>query len=261
MKEHVWIPNGRDGRLSAMVHVAEGVEAAPVVVVCHGFTGEKAGPNQLYIRLTNALTARGAHAIRFDFTGSGESDGEFRTDTTVTRWMEDLRQVVRWTREREPFRHAPIVLLGHSLGGYVVLQYDDESAPIAGVIALAPIVEPVANVRDTILGPELWARSLAGHPISNFYGKGFTLDPQFVEDLLAHRSAIGRPSALPLLLVHGTSDAAVPAAGSEALFAGYRGPKELALIEGADHVFRDHADVVRARVERWMERIAPTRGA
>ena len=47
MKDHVWIPS-RNGRLSAMVHLPETFQAGdPLVVCCHGFTGDKIGSNQL----------------------------------------------------------------------------------------------------------------------------------------------------------------------------------------------------------------------
>lgn len=47
MKEHEWIES-RGKRLSAMIHTPQRTEISPVVIVCHGFTGEKVGGSQYY---------------------------------------------------------------------------------------------------------------------------------------------------------------------------------------------------------------------
>lgn len=237
-----------------MIHAPETAAAdAPVVICCHGFTGDKVGANQLMRNLAQCLEATGFHAVRFDFAGSGDSEGTFAADTTVAGWQEDLRSVAAWVGRQLPGR--PAYLLGHSLGGLVALTAVERG--VAGRIAVAPVVHPVENFRDTILGPELWAKSVRGERIANFYGKGFALDSGFVADLTAggyNPLAAAAACAAPLLIVHGTADAAVPMAGSEELYDTSAAPKEFAVLDAADHVFASRHDDLGAVIVKWLRR-------
>lgn len=252
MKQHEWIlSQGR--KLSAMIQAHNfTVTQTPVVICCHGFTSEKVGSNQLMLHIANAIEAAGLIALRFDFTGSGESDGDFAADTTIKNWREDLGNVIEWVKNLPEFEGLPIYLLGHSLGGLIALSHEDPS--IAGRIALAPVTEPLANFQDIILGPELWRQSLAGLTVANFLGKGFSLSPNFVKDLLANRYdplAHSRRYQAPLLIVHGREDIVVPPAGSEVLYDSYKGSKEIVRLP-ADHVFAGRHEELTAHITEWL---------
>jgi alpha/beta superfamily hydrolase len=250
MKRHEWIPS-RGKNLAAMVHTPADA-AAPVIICCHGFTGDKVGANQLMRDLAEILENAGFHAVRFDFAGSGESEGTFAADTTVTGWQEDLRSVAAWVGRQFPGR--PVYLLGHSLGGLVVLTAGVQAA---GLIAVAPVVHPIENFRDIILGPELWAKAARGERIANFYNKGFALDSGFVRDL-AHGGydplAAVATLAAPLLIIHGTADAAVPRTGSEELSDACAASKEYAVLDAADHVFTGRHEDLGAVIVKWLKK-------
>ncbi len=252
MRDLGWIPS-RGKNLSAMIHTpAAAAAGAPVVIFCYGFTGDKVGANQLMRNLAQSVEDAGLYAVRFDFAGSGDSEGTFAADTTVAGWQEDLRSVAAWVRRHFPDR--PVYLLGHSLGGLVVLTADDRA--IAGRIAVAPVVRPIENFAATILGPELWAKAVKGERIANFYGKGFVLDGGFARDLLAagyDPLAAAASFAAPLLVIHGTADAAVPFAGSEELRAACAAPVEFAVLD-ADHVFAGRHGELGAVVVAWLRK-------
>ncbi|HWQ61533.1 MAG TPA: alpha/beta fold hydrolase [Negativicutes bacterium] len=254
MKDHTWIPS-RGKRLSAMIHTpATSAADAPVVIFCHGFTGDKVGANQLMRNLAQIVEGAGLYAVRFDFAGSGDSEGTFAADTTVAGWQEDLRSVAAWVELRFPGR--PVYLLGHSLGGLVVLTATDR--PVAGRIAVAPVIHPVENFAVTILGPELWAKSVQGERVANFYGKGFALDSDFTRDLLAagyDPLAAAAAFTDPLLIVHGTADVAVPFTGSEELRAACAAPAEFAVLD-ADHVFIGRHEELGAVIVAWLRKQA-----
>ena len=178
--------------------------------------------------------------------------GVFAVDTTVAGWREDLSVVIAWVRQE--FAGSPLYLLGHSLGGLVVLCETDPK--VVGRVVLAPVVWPLANFSDIILGPELWAKALKGERVANFYGKGFALEPSFVADLVATDykplAAVNKYGA-PLLVVHGTADVAVSLAGSQELYAAYAGPKELALL-ASDHVFTGYHEKLGTVVVEWLNK-------
>lgn len=254
MKEHTWIErNGK--RLSAMVHMPEHAENPPVIIFCHGFTGEKVGGNQFVLRLAQAVEAAGYAAVRFDFSGSGESAGEFARDTTISGWKDDLRTVVEWVSEQSAFRESPKYLLGHSLGGCIVLLHDDGNIPVAGRMALAPVIHPKENFHDSILGPDLWAAAESGETISHFYGKGMSLQPDFVRDLIENEHSplkACRTYDTPVLLLHGTADTAVPAEGSRQFAHVYEGPVTLCLIHEADHSFSRQMEELQEKILGWL---------
>lgn len=252
MKNHFWI-NSRSKRLSVMVHMpSKFYEGCPLVVCCHGFTGDKIGFSQLTLNLANRLEEEGYGVVRFDYIGSGDSDGCFAEDTTVEGWQEDLRNVLGWVRNQ--FRRSPIVLYGHSLGGLVVLTHQDE-IDIIGRAVFAPVIRPIENFRDIILGRELWQQSLTGRPIANFFGKGFKLNSQFVQELVTNDY---RPLACaarlntPILIVHGKLDVVVPIQGSLDLFDQYQGTKQIMTID-ADHVATGRQDALQKEVVNWLK--------
>lgn len=261
MKDHVWIESsGR--RLSAMVHQPQGVQHHPVVIMCHGFTGEKVGGGQFNLHIANAMEAAGFAVIRFEYAGSGESEGEFAVDTTITSWKNDLHEVIRWAKNQSVFQDVPVFLLGHSLGGCIVLLHEDTEQPIAGRIALAPVIHPEKNFRETILGPDLWAASMAGETIVHFYGKSYALEPNLVRDIVEKQHAPIQSCQhyrQPVLLIHGLADTAVPADGSRQFYAEYEGPKDMLLIEDADHGFSRHMPLLQQKVVEWLLHQTQTR--
>lgn len=252
MKQHTWIPSqGR--KLSAMIQAHSfTLTQTPIVICCHGFTSEKVGSNQLNLHVANAIEAAGLIALRFDFTGSGESDGDFAADTTIKNWREDLRSVVQWVKNIPEFEGLPVFLLGHSLGGLIVLSHNDTG--IAGRIALAPVTQPIDNFQNIILGPELWQNSLKGQNIANFLDKGFSLSPNFVQDLLENRYdplTLVQAHRTPLFVIHGNQDIVVPPSGSDILYDRYPGEKSIARIQ-ADHVFTGKHDELTALITEWL---------
>lgn len=238
-----------------MLHFQEGSVNQPIVIFCHGFTGEKVGGSQFYLHLANAIEADGYAVLRFDFAGSGESEGEFAVDTTVTGWKSDLQSVVDWVKHDTAYENSPIYILGHSLGGCIVLLHEDPENLIAGRIAIAPEIQPEENYRKSILGPALWAESEAGKTISYFFGKGYSLEPYFVRDMLEQKHdpiEACKSYSCPVLLIHGTEDDAVPVSGSRLFYHEYIGPKELNLIEGADHSFSRHLSELKKRILMFL---------
>jgi alpha-beta hydrolase superfamily lysophospholipase len=264
MKEHVWIYS-RGKRLSTMVHKPGAYDKdTPIVICCHGFTGDKIGANQLTTKLATFLEQQGYIVLRFDFLGSGDSDGEFSSDTSVSGWKEDLNNVLDWLNRQAEFSASPVILYGHSLGGMIVLTHnDDDDSKVAGRVVFAPVTNPIANFRDVILGPELWAQSLAGERICNFFAKGFKLECQFVQELVAQGyDPIGSAAKLttPLLIIHGLDDLAVPIQGSVELYQNYNGSKFIHK-PGIDHVATGHDKVIATLVWQWLSVEFPLRSS
>jgi len=254
MRDHIWVKS-RNKRLSVMVHTPTRFgQGTPVFVLCHGFTADKIGANQLTKNLAEFIEQLGYGVVRFDYAGSGDSEGDFAQDTSVAGWRQDLENIVAWVHEQTDFKQSPIVLYGHSLGGLVVLTHPADDRRIAARFVFAPVTQVIENFRDIILGQELWQQALQGENIKNFDGRAFTLNPQFVEDLVTNTYSPAEnlaEGAQPLLFIHGTADDVVPLAGTELVYADYKGEKEL-VITNFDHVAAGQHQELQQIIGKWI---------
>ena len=240
-----------------MVHTPVGfAQGTPVFVLCHGFGGDKIGANQLTKNLADFIEQLGYGVVRFDYAGSGDSEGDFADDTSVAGWRQDLENILAWVHEQTEFKQAPIVLYGHSLGGLVVLTHPADDIRIVARIVFAPVTQVVENFRDIIFGQDLWRQAIQGDSIENFYGRALTLNPQFVQDLVTNtyspiNNLVGTEQ--PLLLIHGTSDVVVPLAGTQGVYDSYSGQKEL-VITDFDHVASGQQKELQQIIRKWLAR-------
>jgi dienelactone hydrolase len=88
------------------------------VVFFHGFTGDRMESHWIFVKCARALASRGIASLRFDFYGSGESEGEFR-QVTLSGEIEDARMSVEFFRRRKDVDPKRLGLVGFSLGGTV----------------------------------------------------------------------------------------------------------------------------------------------
>jgi len=94
MQKAVEIIDQRGLTLRGMLHVPDGaVGKVPVVAIYHGFTGNKMEPHFIFVKLSRALEKKGIASVRFDFAGSGESDGDF-IDMTISGEISDAKCIL-----------------------------------------------------------------------------------------------------------------------------------------------------------------------
>ena len=115
----------------------QGDGPAPLVIMLHGFGGRMdAFPGGWMQEWNDALIAAGFATLRFDFSGHGDSEGEFR-DMTLFSEIEDAAAFLRWVMTLPDV--TDIHLLGHSQGGVVAGMlagyYHDK---IGKLVMLAP---------------------------------------------------------------------------------------------------------------------------
>lgn len=119
----------RGRRLAFAFHDAGG----PVVVFCHGFRGDKAGPNRSFVEAARSLAQRDVSSVRFDQFGSGDSAGDF-FDTSFSDWIESCRTVA----ESFLLQQRPVALFGQSMGGSAALCAASTLPTLAAVVAWVP---------------------------------------------------------------------------------------------------------------------------
>lgn len=108
----------------------------PTVIMYHGFGGDRDGRTWMRIQNAKHLTQRGYIVIRFDFSGTNESDGSFY-DMTVTRELYEANMIYDFTKARSYVDKDRIYLIGHSLGGVISTLIGEKINPRA-IALLAP---------------------------------------------------------------------------------------------------------------------------
>ncbi|HID07277.1 MAG TPA: alpha/beta fold hydrolase, partial [Armatimonadetes bacterium] len=88
------------------------------IIFLHGWSGNRAGPHQMFVKLARRLYGAGYTTLRFDFYGRGESAGEIANGTLLTM-IQDAQVAVDWLVERTNVQRC--ILLGICSGGEVAV--------------------------------------------------------------------------------------------------------------------------------------------
>lgn len=214
-------------RVYGMVHIPDGEPPAsgwPSVVMLHGFTGNRLEGHRLFPLFSRHLVPRGVASLRFDFRGSGESEGDF-SEMTVAREVEDTEAAFAYLRGLPLLDPERVMGLGFSMGGLVAALAAEKVRPHR--LALwAPAL------------PELWLGLLRGGyapPVIVDYG-GWPLGREFLLEMPRVRplEAAARWGGVARVF-HGDADAVCPPAFG-VRYAQALGCDAVA-IPGANHTF------------------------
>ncbi len=246
LTQDVAFENARGQRLAGVLHAPEAwPDGGPAVIVCHGMLSSKDSPK--HALFARELSQRGLLALRFDFAGRGESEGDMSA-LTVSGEVQDLTAAVAFLRGREA---GPISLVGSSLGGAVAVLYTGKFGSIASLVTLASVSRPAAIFRDLLTYDEIERWRATG---SHDFDEG-SLGYGFYEDALDHDVlAAAARITCPALFIHGSRDDVVPPSSSRDLHAVASGRKRTIEIDGADHRFSDpaHLRQVLGLVLGWI---------
>jgi len=249
MESFVKFRNPAGHCLRGVIHRPASVHRAPGVVFFHGFTGDRMESHWLFVKCARALARAGIGSLRFDFFGSGESDGTFR-EATLQSEIADARAAVNFFRRQKWIHRDRVGFLGLSLGG-----------------AIAAVVAPGARAKALVLWSALAypheLRALSERvtkPLSDGTGaleySGHIVSAHFLNglDRVDPLRAIRRFKG-PTLVIHPGKDELLPLNHPAAFFgaAGAR-IKEKVIVPGADHTYTSAAweqDVV-ARTVDWF---------
>ncbi|NNF51051.1 MAG: alpha/beta fold hydrolase [Gammaproteobacteria bacterium] len=217
------------------------VSGAPVAtcLFAHCFTcsrNVKAARN-----ISRALSQAGFAVLRFDFTGLGQSAGEF-ADTNFSHNVDDLVVAADFLRARG---QAPTLLVGHSLGGTAVLKAAQRIPESQAVATIGSPADP-AHVAHLVSDSEGEIRR-AGAAKVNLGGRPFTIKKQFLGDLESQKmSTVVRGLRRSLLIMHSPADKIVGIDNASELFALALHPKSFVSLDDTDHLLSAEADSLYA---------------
>lgn len=204
-------------------------QARGSVLLAHCFTCSK--DVRTLVRLANGLTEAGYAVLRFDFTGLGESGGDF-ADRTVSGNVSDLTRAATTLIE---MGFGPCVLIGHSLGGAASILAAQRLKTVRSVVTIgAP--SSVGHVTH-LFNDQLEAMETEGCGVITIAGRSFDLRRSFLDDLENHDvldavANLGRP----YLVVHAKDDRVVGYEDGLELHAAAKEPKQMLSLESGDHL-------------------------
>ncbi len=203
-------------------------------------------------RIARALAGHGIAVLRFDFTGLGNSDGDF-ANTDFSSNVGDLVAAADALRRRHG---APALLIGHSLGGAAVLAAAGKIDEVRGVVTIAAPSEPshvaklLKDSRETI--------EEKGAAEVDLAGRTFTIRKQFLEDIEEHTLADCIMNLRrALMIMHSPTDTVVGIDNARRIFETARHPKSFISLDQADHLLgkRQDSEFVAAVIAAWGERL------
>ncbi len=115
------------------------------VIACYPVAGEYMRAHRAFRQLTNLLSRAGAHVIRFDYCGTGDSAGT-ADDATVSRWRADVRTAV--AELRELCNATTVKLVGLRFGATLGLLAAEDDPAIEHVVLWDPVVDGAGYVRQ-----------------------------------------------------------------------------------------------------------------
>lgn len=242
--------------LNAFVYVAAGAGPHPVVVLLHGFPG-----NERNLDLAQDIRRAGWDVLYFDYRGSWGSTGDF----SFSHGIEDTAAAVTYLRSHtmakilrlDPSR---IVLIGHSMGGFMAVQDAAADRRILGIALISAadlggrIPQPLPKERERAAVKALTAAydREGMDPINGCTPEELAHDTLSNAAQWSFMAKIASLKSRPALIITSDDDYAQ---GEEAFAAALRraGDSRVATLHlPTDHVYSDQRSALSAAVLRWL---------
>lgn len=247
-REKVVFENGSGMKLSGLLEYPEG-DVFAYALFAHCFTCTK--DISAASRISRALASRNIGVLRFDFTGLGNSDGDF-ANTNFSSNIEDLVSAADFLRERYM---APALLIGHSLGGTAVLAAAARIPEPVGVVTVGAPSDPRHLAKQFHCNIDAIRDHGAGEV--SLGGRTFTITRQFLDDIEKQNLAENvRTLGKALLIFHAPSDEIVSITEAAAIYRAASHPKSFVSLDTANHLLTNKADAeyVAAVIAAWAGR-------
>ena len=240
----------RDGDTLAGALEEPSASRRGVAVFAHCFTCHK--NVHAASRVSKGLRDQGFAVLRFDFTGLGQSEGDF-ANTNFSTNLEDLRSAINALKDDGM---TVDLLVGHSLGGAAVLAvaHEFEDIKLVATIGAPSDAAHVLHLFDDNAISKIKANGQAEVALG---GRPFTVRKEFIEDVnevsLIEKLSSNRK---PLLICHSPTDSIVSVEHARKIYEAAKHPKNFVSLDGADHLLRNAEDAtfVATLISTWATR-------
>ncbi|MFV0574024.1 MAG: alpha/beta fold hydrolase [Vibrio sp.] len=246
-KKKVTFTNDQGIMLAGQLELPEAPIAFALFAHCFTCTKDSVSAS----RIARTLAEQGIAVLRFDFTGLGNSEGDF-ANSNFSANLNDLVYAAEFLRKNYS---APDFLIGHSLGGTAMLAVADKIPKAKAIVTIGSPAEPehvlkqFAGSIDEIVEQGYKEIDLAGRP--------FTIQKQFIDDLKEY-SLVERIGKLrkPLLIFHSPIDTTVSVEQAKLIYNAAKHPKSFVSLDTANHLLtnKQDAEYVAVTIVTWVKR-------
>ncbi|MFL0196725.1 alpha/beta hydrolase family protein [Clostridium sp. WILCCON 0269] len=227
----------------------------PCIIFCHGFMGNKLGHNFMFVKIARTLEKLNIASIRFDFMGSGESDGDFK-DVTISSEVQDCEKVLQFANSLDYIDKDNINILGFSMGAAIAVII---ASTYSHIIKNSILMSAGFNMYDIFIS------EATGDKLYEFLEKGYInfenniLSEKAIEDAFNYRVFdYLKGMRGNTLIVHGTEDKSVYPLYAKKIHELLGSKSKLKFIKGSDHCYSSpeyYEELIKAIVEFVMEHI------
>ena len=276
-------------KIAGILHKPDGAKAGekfPAVMLLHGFGSNKNSTNcAMPCRM---LTEWGYAALRFDYRGCGESEGQ-KSRVICLEQVEDTSSALTYLASRPDIDGTRIAACGSSFGAAVAIYTGGVDERVAAVISTGGWGDGETKFRRQHASDEAWARftkmmeegrrakkdgrtlmvprfdivPIPPHLRTNLAPNSVMEFPfDTVESMFDFRAneVVGKIAPRPLLLLHSSNDSVTPTEQSVVLFQHARQPTDLHLFAETDHfMFSEENPRVVAVIRAWLQKYFPAR--
>ena len=217
-------------------------------IFCHCFTCTK--ETITTFRLCRLLAQHGIACLRFDFTGLGNSEGDF-ANSNFTTMVDDVIAAANYLTEHH---NAPAYLFGHSMGGTAVLAASLQIESTKGIITIASPSKP-----DHVLhhfGGALTLLEQNQAASFNVAGQMHPMNPQFLNDVRSYDSkTLFAEINKPVLIFNVQHDEMVSPKDAEEINQWVSGQSKVITLDKANHLLTDRNDTTKVVDEtlNWIK--------
>lgn len=261
--EEVWI-NCEDVRIYGALYLPDSVPA-PALLICHGMNIQGFHLLKIYTQLARTACENGFVSLIFDFRGVGKSSGKFDYGFGE---QDDVKCAIRYLASRPEVIPNMIFVAGHSLGGAVSLYAVQNEKSVKGLVLLSTPKNHNYNVKKFItrtkgkLGLYLFLLfSLVDKifDVSRLFKLevyGVSLRPRCVRERLMtlNECEIVSKLRIPILVVVGSYDEIVGVDEAQEIYRSANEPKNLLIIEGADHIYKGKEKELITKTLDWIRK-------
>jgi putative redox protein len=229
--------NSQGVKLAARLDLPLDEKPAAFAIFAHCFTCTK--NFNAVVNIDRALAREGIAVLRFDFTGLGESEGQF-AETNLSTNISDIVSAAEFLGSHY---EAPQLLIGHSLGGAAILQ---AASQIPSATAVATIAAPFDLTHIASFFEDNWRDiETKGEAEVNLAGKKFNIRKQFIENLeRTHMEETIRSLKKALVVFHSPADEIVSIDNAAKIFQAARHPKSFISLDKSDHLLSNRSDSI-----------------
>ncbi|NOQ56183.1 MAG: hypothetical protein GQ477_05260 [Nanohaloarchaea archaeon] len=223
----------------------------PAVILVHGF-GVTKHEYGLFDILSKTLASSGFLVYRFDFSGCGESEGDY-LNTTLTKQKDELSIILDFVRSESDVDSSKVFIVSQSFGTSVTVALNPE---VKAIVFMGSISDPKKILSKIFEVSGDGYDPVGVSQMTRSDGSVTRIDPKFWKDLVNYDlPSLIRDIKCPVLFLNGSKDDKVPVSETDPYLLNVGGAKERMIVGGGNHNLYPKREQVAKLIYEWFKRI------